>query len=68
VTGRRGWPRTSAAGHRRGSDYRCQAAPTTIGVASNVAAGHVSSILTELHAPDRAAAILQARRAGFGKP
>jgi DNA-binding NarL/FixJ family response regulator len=31
-------------------------------------ANNVSNILTKLQAPDRAAAIVQARRAGLGEP
>ncbi|ADP79438.1 response regulator [Pseudofrankia inefficax] len=38
-----------------------------LGLSAKTVANHVSSILAKLHAPDRAAAILQARRAGLGE-
>jgi DNA-binding NarL/FixJ family response regulator len=39
-----------------------------LGLSSKTVANNVSNILTKLQAPDRAAAILQARRAGLGEP
>ncbi|MBL7493624.1 response regulator transcription factor [Frankia sp. AgB1.9] len=39
-----------------------------LGLTPKTVANHVSNILTKLNAPDRAAAILRARRAGLGKP
>ena len=49
-----GWPNGRIARHLTLS-------PKTV-------ANHVSNILTKLQAPDRAAAIVQARRAGLGEP
>jgi DNA-binding NarL/FixJ family response regulator len=49
-----GWPNSRIARH--------------LGLTPKTVANHVSNILTKLHAPDRAAAILQARRAGLGEP
>ncbi|WP_045877860.1 response regulator transcription factor [Pseudofrankia sp. DC12] len=39
-----------------------------LGLTPKTVANNVSNILTKLHAPDRAAAILKARRAGLGEP
>jgi DNA-binding NarL/FixJ family response regulator len=39
-----------------------------LGLTPKTVANHVSNILTKLNAPDRAAAILRARRAGLGEP
>ncbi|KAB2381612.1 response regulator [Actinomadura montaniterrae] len=47
-----GWPNGRIARH--------------LAVSPKTVANHVSTILAKLHAPDRAAAIVQARRAGLG--
>jgi DNA-binding NarL/FixJ family response regulator len=39
-----------------------------LGLTPKTVANHMSNILAKLEAPDRAAAILQARRAGLGEP
>ncbi|WP_261554791.1 response regulator [Frankia tisae] len=39
-----------------------------LGLTPKTVANHVSNILAKLNAPDRAAAILRARRAGLGEP
>lgn len=49
-----GWPNSRIARH-------LQLTPKTV-------ANNVSNILAKLHAPDRTAAILRARRAGLGEP
>jgi DNA-binding NarL/FixJ family response regulator len=49
-----GWPNSRIA-------WRLALTPKTV-------ANHVSNILAKLHAPDRAAAMLSARRAGLGDP
>ncbi|MGF7237677.1 MAG: response regulator transcription factor [Frankia sp.] len=40
----------------------------SLGLTPKTVANHLSNILTKLNAPDRAAAILRARRAGLGEP
>jgi DNA-binding NarL/FixJ family response regulator len=49
-----GWPNSRIARH--------------LVLSPNTVANNISTILTKLQAPDRAAAIVQARRAGLGEP
>ncbi|MER5472213.1 response regulator transcription factor [Streptomyces sp. NPDC002935] len=49
-----GWPNSRIARH--------------LALTSKTVANHVSNILTKLQMPDRAAAMLRARRAGLGEP